>query len=63
MSRRFIDMSGEKAMGEFLDIYFYSKAKEAKMFSYVERIYNKQRQLQGIDVLLDNRSIDEKAQL
>jgi hypothetical protein len=63
MSRRVIDMRGEKAMGVFLDKYFYSRAKEARMLSYVERIYDKQLQLQGIDVLLDDYSIDEKAQL
>ena len=63
MSRRDIDMRGEKAMGVFLDKYFYSRAKEARMLSYVERIYDKKLQLQGIDVLFDDRLIDEKAQL
>jgi len=63
MSRRESDSRGEKAMGVFLDKYFYSKAQEKRLLSYVERIYDKKLQLQGIDVLIDNRNIDEKAQL
>ena len=63
MSRRAIDSRGEKAMGVFLDKYFYSKAQEARILTYAERIYDKHFQVQGIDVLLDGRRIDEKAQL
>jgi len=64
MSKREIDSRGEKAMGVFLDTYFYPKATAKRAFAYYERIYAKELQKKGIDVLLDkDKKIDEKAQL
>lgn len=63
MSRRAIDSRGEKAMGVFLDKYFYSRAYEARILSYAKRIYDKEHQIQGIDIILNDRAVDEKAQL
>ncbi len=63
MSRREIDSRGEKAMGVFLDKYFYPKTLETRLISYYERIYEKKLQLQGVDIILDKRRIDEKPQL
>ena len=64
MSRREIDSRGEKAVGVFLDKYFYPKMTEARLFPYAQRIYAKKLQSKGIDILLGNKTkIDEKAQL
>lgn len=64
MSRRVTDSRGEKAVGIFLDKYFYSRAQEMRIMAYVERIYAKNQQIKGIDVILDEHiNIDEKAQL
>lgn len=64
MSRRAIDSRGEKALGVFLDKYFYPKAKEQSIWEYVDRIYEKSSQVKGIDVLINQKSnLDEKAQL
>lgn len=51
-------------MGVFLDTYFYPKATAKRAFAYCERIYAKELQENGIDVLIDkDKKIDEKAQL
>lgn len=63
MSRRIIDSRGEKALSIFLDTYFYPKAREKRIITYYERVYNKEYQVKGIDILLDDRRIDEKGQL
>lgn len=64
MSRREIDSRGEKAMGVFLDTYFYPKATANRAFTYYKRIYAKELQRKGIDVLIDtDKKIDEKSQL
>lgn len=64
MSRREIDSRGEKALGVFLDTYFYSKTQERRILEYARRIYSKEMQKKGINLLLgDKCKIDEKAQL
>ena len=64
MSRRATDSRGERALAVFLDQYFYSKEQANRLLAYAKRIYEKQLQIRGIDVLLeDKRKIDEKAQL
>lgn len=64
MSRRDIDSRGEKAVGVFLDKYFYPQMSEARVLSYAKRIYAKNLQCKGIDILLGNEmKVDEKAQL
>ena len=39
MSRRETDSRGEKALGVFLDKYFYERAREQRLMAYFERIY------------------------
>lgn len=64
MNRRKIDSRGEKALGIFLDTYFYKKAQELRIIKYANRIYEKESQKKGIDIILNNTSnVDEKAQL
>lgn len=64
MSSREIDSRGEKAIGVFLDKYFYAKAQEERIIAYAERIYDKNLQMKGIDVLVNRqRKVDEKAQI
>lgn len=64
MSRRETDSRGEKALGVFLDKYFYERAREQRLMAYFERIYTSAMQKKGIDVVIDeSRKIDEKAQL
>lgn len=64
MSRRIIESRGEKALGVFLDKYFYSEAQEQRLIEYSKRIYAKEMRKKGIDVLVDEKyRIDEKAQL
>lgn len=64
MSRRKIDSRGEKALGVFLDIYFYPKMAEERLLPIAQRIYAKSLQRKGIDILIGNQTkVDEKAQL
>lgn len=64
MSRRNIDSRGEKALGVFLDTYFYSEAQKNRIFEYVNRIYAKELQKKGVDIVIEEKKkIDEKAQL
>jgi hypothetical protein len=67
-SRRTEDMSAESELARFLDENFYDHFPNADAFDSIERIYNKNLQLSGIDVVFnakDGRTfrIDEKAQL
>ena len=64
MSRRLTDSRGEHALAVFLDQYLYSSEQVKRLFTYSERIHEKNLQIRGIDILLDGeRKLDEKAQL
>lgn len=68
MSNRKNDIRGEKALGLFLDKYFYPKLCEKENFAGAKRIYSSEAQKAGTDVLITHPSgttiaIDEKAQL
>ncbi len=68
MSNRIIDTRGEKALGIFLDKYFYPDFIKLEGFSKFERVYDVSSQKLGSDIKLTNSSgkiinIDEKAQL
>lgn len=64
MSRRATESRGEKALGVFLDKYFYEKAREQRLITYFERIYAINEQKKGVNVLIgESQKIDEKAQL
>ena len=68
MSNRTNDIRGEKALGLFLDHYFYPRLCEIEGFIGTQRIYAAEEQKAGIDLLITNPSgatltIDEKAQL
>lgn len=62
------DMNAEKKLGEFMDRCFYSKlcTPDGKPVKY-ERIHDRKKQLEGIDIILDLENkkfkIDEKASL
>ncbi len=63
MSRRITDSRGERALGVFLDKYFYERARGNRLLTY-KRIFKKEMQIRGVDVILnDNDMVDEKAQL
>ena len=67
MRTRYADIRGEKALGLFLDRYFYETlAKDLKYDNKEKRrINDKVLQLRGIDVTIDGKriNIDEKAAL
>ena len=68
MSNRHMDTRGEKALGLFLDEFFYPKLVDSRGLLRCERIYDTKKQKEGIDLLLyaDSENvlkIDEKAQL
>lgn len=64
MSRRKIDSRGEKALGVFLDTYFYPKMAELHLLPTAQRIFDKNLQRKGVDVLIGGVTrVDEKAQL
>jgi len=67
-SRRNDDMSAEAQLGIFLDTYLYSNFPHGASFSRIERIYDKDEQLAGVDVRFTDKDgtvydVDEKAQL
>lgn len=61
------DKNGEEALSGFLDKYLYSKLVRNRQLDRYERIYEKEQQLQGIDVILHtkgkNINVDEKSTL
>ena len=68
MSNRRMDIRGEKALGLFLDEFFYPQLVFSRGLIKSERIYDMKNQKEGIDLLLyvDSANvlkIDEKAQL
>lgn len=68
MSSRQIDMRGEKALGLFLDEFFYPRLCEIEGFTRTERVYDADMQKKGCDIYIFNKGgrsikIDEKAQL
>ena len=67
VSRRVSDMNAESELAEFLDENLYSQLLGEGNFLSIERMAEKEQQLQGIDVIAKTRSsvayIDEKAQL
>ena len=68
MGNRRSDTRGEKALGLFLDHYFYPKLCEIEGFSGTQRIYDAEEQKSGIDILIHDWNgksvfVDEKAQL
>ena len=68
MSNRRMDIRGEKALGLFLDAFFYPQLVVSRGLIKSERIYDIKNQKEGIDLLLyvDSENvlkIDEKAQL
>lgn len=68
MSSRQIDMRGEKALGLFLDEFFYPTLCELEGFTRTERVYDADMQKKGCDIYIFNKGgrsikIDEKAQL
>lgn len=63
MSRRITDSRGERALGVFLDKYFYERAQAKRLLTY-ERVFKKEMQVRGVDVILgESDMVDEKAQL
>ncbi len=67
VSRRTTDCRGEKALGLFLDEFFYSALEQAGKIDSFERIYSKNEQISGSDIKIHIKNgtlvIDEKAQL
>lgn len=67
VSRRVSDMNAESELAEFLDKNLYAHLLGEGRFLSIERMAEKEQQLQGIDVIAKTRSsvayIDEKAQL
>ena len=67
VSRRAADMSAESELAEFLDENLYSQLLCEGKFLSIERMAEKEQQLQGIDVIAKTHAsvahIDEKAQL
>lgn len=68
MSDRQRDIRGEKALGLFLDEFFYPEFRKTEGFDRSERIYDIKTQKSGGDLLLFNKKgnsfiVDEKAQL
>jgi hypothetical protein len=67
VSRRVQDMSAESELAEFLDEFLYAPLLREGNFISIQRMVEKEQQLQGIDVVVKtNKSvgyIDEKAQL
>ena len=68
MSNRKSDTRGEKALGLFLDRFFYPHLCEIEGFTSTERIYDAENQRLGADLIIRNSAgatitIDEKAQL
>lgn len=67
VSRRATDMNAESELARFLDENLYAKLLEEGNFCSIERMTEKELQLQGIDVVVKTQSsvgyIDEKAQL
>ncbi len=66
-SRRITDYRGEKALGLFLDEFFYSALEQAGIIDSFERVYSKNEQVNGSDIKIHIKKgtlvIDEKAQL
>lgn len=67
-SRRDQDMSAEAELARFIDEYLYARFPNSGSFKKIERVYDKELQLQGVDVVFtaaDERVfyVDEKAQL
>ncbi len=68
MSNRQSDTRGEKALGLFLDHYFYPKLCEIEGFNTVKRVYDANEQKLGADIHIvlprgETLVFDEKAQL
>lgn len=67
VSRRAADMNAESELAEFLDENLYSNLLGEGKFLSIERVAEKEQQLQGIDVTAKTQNsvfyIDEKAQL
>lgn len=69
MSRIVSDSRGEKAIGLYMDNTLYPWLVENKAINSFMRVYEKESQVKGIDVVLEDRmtkefkNIDEKAQL
>lgn len=67
VSRRAADMNAESELAEFLDENLYSQLLGEGKFLSIERMTEKEQQLQGIDVTAKTQNavfyIDEKAQL
>ena len=68
MSKRQNDTRGERALGLFLDHYFYPRLCEIEGFDVAQRIYDANEQKLGADILIDSPRgetliVDEKAQL
>lgn len=67
VSRRAADMNAESELAEFLDENLYSQLLGEGKFLSIERMAEKEQQLQGIDVTAKTQNsvfyIDEKAQL
>lgn len=64
MSNRVMDSRGERAIGLFLDKYFYPKLVSMGRVKSVERIYDASLQKKGIDIVVSgNIKVDEKTQL
>lgn len=68
MSNRQSDTRGEKALGLFLDRYFYPRLCMEENFVEAQRIFDVEAQKRGTDILIYNPNgtvmvVDEKAQL
>ena len=67
VSRRVADMNAESELAKFLDENLYSQLLGEGKFLSIERMAEKEQQLQGIDVIAKTKTsvayIDEKAQL
>lgn len=64
MSNRSIDSRGEAAISVFLDKYFYPELTKVGDINSFRRIYEKNAQKKGIDIILDDTiALDEKSQI
>ena len=67
VSRRAADMNAESELADFLDENLYSRLLDEGKFLSIQRMTEKEQQLQGIDVIAKTHAsvahIDEKAQL
>ena len=66
-SRRGADMAAEAELASFLDEYLYAPLLAEGHFESIARVYDKEQQLKGVDVVVSTGkttgNIDEKAQI